>query len=135
MFQNVQDKQERARLIKKEYGTGGAGWSIEDFGLHGYDSFKSSGLTIRWRDEEGEKEGDLNGKITAMNFVQKQKAEYKKKKLKSNSVTKLATAENFVLSEDKEEKLSEIIAEINSIAGKSYDNDVAVKAMLQIRIL
>lgn len=76
---------------------------------------------------------NLDGKITAMNFVQKKKAEHKGKKLKSDPVTKLATAENFVLSEDKEEKLSEIIAEINSIAGKSYDNDVAVKAMLQIR--
>ena len=29
--------------------------------------------------------------------------------------------------------LSEIIAEINSIAGKTYDNDVVVKAMLQIK--
>lgn len=76
---------------------------------------------------------NLDGKINAMNFVQKKKAEHKKEKLKSNPVTKLATAEKFVLSEDKEEKLSEIIAEINSIAGKSYDNDVAVKAMLQIK--
>ena len=45
----------------------------------------------------------------------------------------LATAENFSLTEAKEERLSEIIAEINSRTGKSYDNDVAVKAMLQIR--
>lgn len=76
---------------------------------------------------------NLDGKINAMNFVQKKKAEHKKEKLKSDPITKLATAEKFVLSEDKEEKLSEIIAEINSIAGKSYDNDVAVKAMLQIK--
>ena len=76
---------------------------------------------------------NLDGKINAMNFVQKKKTEHKKEKLKSDPVTKLATAEHFVLSEDKEEKLSEIIAEINSIAGKSYDNDVAVKAMLQIK--
>lgn len=76
---------------------------------------------------------NLDGKISAMNFVQKKKTEHKKEKLKSDPVTKLATAEHFVLSEDKEEKLSEIIAEINSIAGKSYDNDVAVKAMLQIK--
>lgn len=33
----------------------------------------------------------------------------------------------------KEERLSQIIAEINSRTGKAYDNDVAVKAMLQIR--
>lgn len=76
---------------------------------------------------------NLDGKIDAMNFVQKKKEEHTKTKHKSNPITKLPTAENFVLSEDKEEKLSEIIAEINSIAGKSYDNDVAVKAMLQIK--
>lgn len=34
---------------------------------------------------------------------------------------------------DWKEKLSAIIAEINSRTGKAYDNDVAVKAMLQIR--
>ena len=76
---------------------------------------------------------NLEGKINAMNFVQKKKTEHMKSKLKSDPVTKLPTAENFVLSEDKVEKLSKIIAEINSIAGKSYDNDVAVKAMLQIK--
>lgn len=75
---------------------------------------------------------NLDGKITAMNFVQKKKAEHKSK-LKSDPVTKLPTADHFALSEDKEEKLSQIIAEINSIAGKEYDNDVAVKAMLQIK--
>ena len=46
---------------------------------------------------------------------------------------KLPTAEGILLTPDKEERLSQIIAEINSIAGKEYDNDVAVKAMLQIR--
>lgn len=75
---------------------------------------------------------NLDGKINAMNFVQKKKADHKSK-LKSDPVTKLPTADHFVMSEDKEEKLSEIIAEINSITGKAYDNDVAVKAMLQIK--
>lgn len=76
---------------------------------------------------------NLDGKINAMNFVQKKKEEHIKSRIKSDPVTKLPTAENFVLSEDKVQKLSEIIAEINSIAGKDYDNDVAVKAMLQIK--
>ena len=76
---------------------------------------------------------NLDGKIKIINFVQKKKEEHVKTKHKSNPVIKLPTAENFVLSEDKEKKLSEIIAEINSIAGKTYNNDVAVKAMLQIR--
>lgn len=76
---------------------------------------------------------NLDGKITAMDFVQKKKSEHIKSNLKSDPITKLPTAENFVLSEDKVARLSEIIAEINSVAGKTYDNDVAVKAMLQIK--
>lgn len=76
---------------------------------------------------------NLDGKITAMDFVQKKKSEHIKSNIKSDPITKLPTAENFVLSEDKVARLSEIIAEINSIAGKTYDNDVAVKAMLQIK--
>lgn len=76
---------------------------------------------------------NLDGKINAINFVQKKNKEHLKSNLKSSPISKLPTAENFVLSQDKEKKLSEIIAEINSIAGKSYDNNVAVKAMLQIR--
>ena len=76
---------------------------------------------------------NLDGKIQAMNFVQKKTGEHKKTKLKSNPVVKLPTAETIVLPEDKVQKLSEIIAQINSMTGKNYDNDVAVKAMLQIR--
>lgn len=90
--------------------------------LLNYVSIKSSGQGY-----------DLEGKIKALNFVQKKKTEHKKTKLKSDPITKIPTAENFVLSEDKEEKLSEIIAEINSLVGKDYDNDVAIKAMLQIK--
>lgn len=76
---------------------------------------------------------NLDGKIKAMNFIQKKKEEHIKPTIKSDPVTKLPTAENFVLSEDKIQRLSEIIAEINSVAGREYDNDVAVKAMLQIK--
>lgn len=76
---------------------------------------------------------DLDGKIKATNFVQKKAEEHVKPDLVAQPVVKLATAENFSLTEAKEERLSQIIAEINSRTGKSYDNDVAVKAMLQIR--
>lgn len=76
---------------------------------------------------------NLDGKIKATNFVQKKSEEHVKPDLVAKPVVKLATAENFSLTEAKEERLSEIIAEINSRTGKSYDNDVAVKAMLQIR--
>ena len=76
---------------------------------------------------------NLDGKIKATNFVQKKKDEHKKPDLVAQPIVKLPTAENLGLTSDKEELLSKIIAEINSRTGKSYDNDVAVKAMLQIR--
>lgn len=76
---------------------------------------------------------NLDGKIKATNFIQKKDEEHKKSELVAQPVMKLPTAESFGLTEAKEERLSQIIAEINSRTGKSYDNDVAVKAMLQIR--
>jgi len=76
---------------------------------------------------------DLDGKIRATNFVQKKAEEYQASKLVAQPIVKLPVAEKFGLSEAKEERLSQIIAEINSRTGRNYDNDVAVKAMLQIR--
>lgn len=76
---------------------------------------------------------NLDGKIKASNFVQKKGDEHLEPKLVANPVMKLPIAEYFGLTEDKEKRLSEIIDEINSRTGKSYDNDVVVKAMLQIR--
>ena len=51
----------------------------------------------------------------------------------SKPFLKLPIAEKFGLTEDKKQKLSEIIAEINSKNGTAFDTDVAVKAALQIR--
>ena len=48
---------ERIKKIKKEYGQGGAGWPLDGYGLHGYDTFHGKGLRFQWRDAEGEKEG------------------------------------------------------------------------------
>ncbi|MBE5923595.1 MAG: type I restriction endonuclease subunit R [Lachnospiraceae bacterium] len=76
---------------------------------------------------------NLDGKLKATNFVQKKDKEHKGEKLASQPIVKLPNAETFGLTEDKEKRLSEIIDEINSKTGKSYDNDVAVKAMMQIR--
>ena len=75
----------------------------------------------------------LDGKIQAMNFVQKKTGEHNKTHMKSNPIVKLPTADTIILPDDKIQKLSEIIAQINSRTGKNYDNDVVVKAMLQIR--
>ena len=76
---------------------------------------------------------DLTGKIRAANFVQKKVQEHAEPRLVAKPVVKLPTADRFGLTEDKEKRLSEIIDEINSRTGKHYDNDVVVKAMLQIR--
>lgn len=67
IFENEVDEKQRQKLIKKEYGLGGAGWPIEGYGLHGYDSFNGKGLKINWRDEEGEKEG-----IVTWRYIEKE---------------------------------------------------------------
>ena len=76
---------------------------------------------------------NLACQIKASNFSQKKGEEHVSPNLVAKPVMKLSTAEHFGLTEDKEQRLSEIIDEINSRTGKSYDNDVVVKAMLQIR--
>ena len=78
---------------------------------------------------------DLKGKVKAINFVQKKDKEHKDEKLISNPLVKLPTADEFWLTQDKEKKLSEIIAEINSKSGRAFDNDIVLKSMLQIRDL
>lgn len=76
---------------------------------------------------------NLDGKIKATNFVQKKGEEHISSNLVPNPMMKLPTADRFELTEDKEKRLSEIIDEINSRTGKKYDNDVVVRAMLQIK--
>lgn len=53
LYQQEMSPQERAYAIKKEYGLGGAGWPLEGYGLHGYDTFHN-GLTIEYRNNKGE---------------------------------------------------------------------------------
>lgn len=76
---------------------------------------------------------DLTGKIKASQFVQKKGETHGTEKQVSRPVMKLPESDGFNLSEAKTERLSQIIADINSRTGKAYDTDVAVKAMLQIR--
>ena len=78
---------------------------------------------------------NINGLIEASGFAQKKAGEHKKAKVNPNPIVKLPVTEQIVLTPAKKERLSAIIAEINSRTGKSYDNDVAVKAMLQIKDL
>ena len=60
IFETVSDPGERVKRIKKEYGQGGAGWPVNGYGLHGYDTYHGKGIRFQWRDEEGEKDGYLN---------------------------------------------------------------------------
>lgn len=94
------------------------------------------GYLLSYLDVSGGGAGfDLTGKIKASNFVQKKGDTHtsEKEKLVSKPVTQLPTSDGFNLTEAKIERLSRIIADINSRTGKTYDNDVAVKAMLQIK--
>lgn len=75
---------------------------------------------------------NLEGKISASDFVQKKKEEHTSQ-LRSDPIVKLPVTSYLALPNDKEEKLSQIIIEINSIVGKEFDPDVAIKAMLQIK--
>lgn len=76
---------------------------------------------------------NLDGKIQATGFMQKKTDEHKKAPIKSDPVMKLPTAYDIILTPAKEERLSQIIIEINNRTGRNYDNDVAIKAALQIR--
>lgn len=76
---------------------------------------------------------NLNGQIEATGFAQKKDKVHEENRAFSDPVVNLPVAEKIVLSPQKTERLSQIIAEINSRTGKTYDNDVAVKAMLQIK--
>ena len=78
---------------------------------------------------------NINGMIEATGFVQNKTGEHKTARVNPNPIVKLPVAEQIVLSPAKQDRLSAIIAEINSRTGKSYDNDVAIKAMLQIKDL
>ena len=76
---------------------------------------------------------DIAGKIKADQFVQRKGETHVDEKQVSKPVMRLPQSDGFNLTEAKKERLSQIIAEINSRTGKVYDTDVAVKAMLQIR--
>ena len=104
--------------------------SFEDVELHKKYNFVSY-LIGYLRVSNGGTGFSLDDKIKAEGFVQKHTGTHKEK-VKAQPNVKLAMTE-INLTEDEEKKLSEIIADINSRAGKQYDNDVAVKAMLQIK--
>lgn len=105
---------------------------FEDVELHkkyNFISYLSSYLKVKHQGNGF----NINGKIKATGFAQKKGETHESVKIKSNSTVVLPVADQVVMTPQKIERLSRIIAEINSKTGKTYDNDVAVKAMLQIR--
>ena len=76
---------------------------------------------------------NLAGKIEATGFAQKKTSTHEKPKHHSDPKLSLPETEQIRLTPDKIERLSQIIAEINSKTGLNFQNDVAVKAMLQIK--
>lgn len=76
---------------------------------------------------------DLDGKIKASKFTQKKSEEHNGTKMVSDPVINLPMAEKFGILKENEKRLSEIIDEINSRLGGSFDEDVTVKSMLQIK--
>ena len=105
---------------------------FEDIELHKKYNFLSALNTYLKTNSHG---GGFNidGLIEASGFVQKKTAEHKKAKVNPNPIVRLPVAEQITLTPAKQERLSAIIAEINSKTGKSLDSDVAIKAMLQIK--
>ena len=58
-YKEIPSSAERAKKIKDEYGFSGSRWPADGPGLHGYSSWPGKGISLYWRDEEGEKEGYL----------------------------------------------------------------------------
>ncbi len=75
---------------------------------------------------------DLNGKIKASGFIQKKETEHKETKINPFPFVNLPVTEQVAITPPKQERLSQIIAEINSKTGKAFDSDVAIKLLFQI---
>lgn len=105
--------------------------SLEDVELHKKYNFITYFLAYLGKESPG-KGFNLTDKIKATNFAQKKGPTHDTPKIEPTQI-KLVVADSFNLSEDKEQKLSEIIREVNSKTGASLNNDVAMKAALQIR--
>ncbi len=104
---------------------------FEDIELHKKYKFCSNLQSWFKKDQSGTG-FSLKDQIVANNFLNKLQGEYNDPQLVADPYIKLPEAETQ-LTEDEEKKLSEIIAELNSRTGNNFDEDVAAKAMLQIK--
>lgn len=107
---------------------------FKDIGIH--KKYVFIGYLLSYLNIAGGGSGfDLTGKIKASQFVQKKGDTHTNEKQVSKPVVKLPESDGFNLTEAKKERLSQIIKDINSRMGMQFDDDVAVKAMLQIKDL
>jgi type I restriction enzyme R subunit len=104
---------------------------FEDIELHKKYKFCSNLQSWFKKDQSGTG-FSLKDQIVANNFLNKLQGEYNDPQLVADPYIKLPEAETQ-LTEDEEKKLSEIIAELNSRTGNNFDEDIAAKAMLQIK--
>ncbi|SFQ08943.1 Adenine-specific DNA methylase, N12 class [Lachnospiraceae bacterium XBB1006] len=135
IFADEIDAGTRAKQIKKEYGIGGAGWPLDGYGLHGYDTFHGQGLRFLWRDEEGEKEGYVSWKnvekeIAALILTGEYQPE---KKVTVDSTAKVIEEEIVKESEDKKNFQFDLDAIETGGAKTRYRwNIEAIKTLKQI---
>lgn len=108
--------------------------SYEDIDVHKFYIYICYFLDMISLDDGGDG-FDIKGKVKASNFVQKQLETYIDEKTISKPIVKLPMADPIDLPDDKKEKLSEIIKEINAKTGSKYDLNVATTAAMQIRDL
>lgn len=66
-FQSEKDKKERIQFLKKEYGLGGHSSPRDAAGIYSGDTFNGKGITVEWKDEEGNRFKTL----LLWNFVEK----------------------------------------------------------------
>lgn len=76
---------------------------------------------------------NLDGKLKASGFKQNKSSEHNTSSITPNPVVKLPVAEDIKLTPAKEEKLSEIIEEINARFGTNFDSDVVMRTAYVIR--
>lgn len=137
---NINDKDENQRkeilmLLRhfvRLYEFLSAATSFEDPELQKKYIFISFLLSYLKSDEQGAG-FSLEGKLKASGFVQKKTGEHSKPSITPNPFVKLPSADDITLPESKEQKLSEIIQDINEKTGKNFDVDVAKRAAIHVR--
>ena len=76
---------------------------------------------------------DLKGKVRASNFIQQKNETHTNEKITPKPIVNLPVADSISLTEDKKERLSEIIEDINAKTGSDFDISQATAAALQVR--